>query len=501
MYALARNAALLAGAACLGCAHFPPEQDLLPYERVRQSDSDTGRSPAAVVPATYQEKPTGKAPEQAPPPRPAESRLPIPKPAASPGTPITLDDLEALADRVNPILVRDQAQIESQRGSAVQAGLWSNPRWDTNNPWVVAGRGSLMNVGFQQEVPVMGKKKLDESAANEATRQAEIAFAQDRAAVRASIRQQFYTVLVDQERVDVLTRMQELVRKSYETGVARQRAGDMGTADVALLLVDYQRAQAALRSAAAILDGDRTQLEAMVGAPGILTGPLSGQLRGEYPAFDERQLIDYVTRNHTQVLNALSVIRQNRILVRRAEVEPYPNPTVGPAYQFGLVPGNDQFWFNFTFNVPVWDLNQGNIRAAKANVGVASAAADATRLGLVQQAANLLSHYRAARAVVERFEGRGKSEPGIVANSEEAARIYQVMFANKTTDLSTLIQAQRTAMLANSDYIDALLNLWSNATQISGLLQQERFPVEPVPNRETRPEPAPATPRPPISPK
>jgi hypothetical protein len=94
----------------------------------------------------------------------------------------------------------------------------------------------------------------------------------------------------------------------------------------------------------------------------------------------------------------------------------------------------------------------------------------------VNQAANLLSQYLAALAIVERFEGKGKDEPGIVANANEAARLYQLMFANKTTDLATLLQAQRTAMQANSDYVDARQNLWNNATQLSGLMQLEKFP-------------------------
>src|SRR5262249_56112496 len=106
-------------------------------------------------------------------------------------------------------------------------------------------------------------------------------------------------------------------------------------------------AEAALRRATAILEGDRKQLEAIVGALDIIRGPLRGSLSGPYPEFDERELVAYVTRNHTQVESALSVIRQNRVLLRRAEVEPYPNPTLGPAYQIGVIPGNDEFWLNF----------------------------------------------------------------------------------------------------------------------------------------------------------
>jgi cobalt-zinc-cadmium efflux system outer membrane protein len=384
--------------------------------------------------------------------------------------PVTLSELEDLADRVNPTLRRDQAQLESARGQAVQAGLFPNPRWDTNNPWVINGRGTLLNAGFQQEIPVMGKKRLDKAAADEATRQAELTYYQNRAALHALIRQQFYVVLADQERVRVLTRLAEIARQSHEAAVLKRKAGDATEIDVRLLQVAAERAEGALRSATAILTGDRQQLEAIVGAPGVLHGALKGPLTGPYPEFDELELIAYVTRNHTQVAAALSVIQQNRVLLRRAEVEPFPNPTMGPAYQFGVVPGSDQFWLNFTFNIPVWDRNQGNIRAAKANLVAAAESADVTRLSLVNQAAILLSQFRAARAIVER------SESGVLASANEAVRLAQAGYDKGVVDRATLLQTQQAAAQANSDYVDALQNLWSNATQLSGLLQLERFP-------------------------
>ncbi|HEV3440184.1 MAG TPA: TolC family protein [Gemmata sp.] len=478
MTSLARKAILLVAPVSVGCAQIPAPpgySDAIPESRTLMTK---GGPLDTVRPASYQDQPPGqKGPTPLSPPRPFNpSQAPNANPAPTLDGPPTLANLEELADRVNPIIVRDRAQIESNRGQAAQAGIWSNPQFNSNNPEIINGRGTTLNAGFQLEIPVNGKKVLDQSAANEATRQAEIALATDRLVLHASIRQQYYTVLVDQERMDVLNKTLVLVQKSYDTGLARQKAGDLGTADILNFLVDLQRTQAALRSAAAILDGDKKQLEAIIGVPGLIREPLQGKLSGPYPQFDEAELIEYVTKHHTQIASALSVLRQNKILLRRAQVEPLPNPTLGPAYQFGLVPGSDQFWFNLTFNIPVWDLNQGSIRAAKANMAVAAANIDTTRLNLVNQAANLLSQYLAALAIVERFEGKGKDEPGIVANANEAARLYQLMFANKTTDLATLLQAQRTAMQANSDYVDARQNLWNNATQLSGLMQLEKFP-------------------------
>lgn len=385
--------------------------------------------------------------------------------------PLNLEYLEAIAAKVNPVIERDMARIDAAVGTAVQAGLMPNPRFDTNNPQVINGRNTLLNAGFQQEIPVAGKKRLDQASANENTRQAEINFEQDRFALLAAVRQQFFVVLADQRRVQVLTEMTNLVRQSYETALKRKQAGEGTQIDVVLLQVDLERTEAALRSALAILQGDRKQLEALIGVPGLICGDVIGRLTGPYPEFDECKLIEFVTTYHSQIRYGESVIEQTRVQQRRAEVEPIPNPTLGPAYQYGLVPGGDQFWFNITFNIPVWDQNQGNIRAAKANVVAAHGSLDVTRLNLVNQAANLLGQYRASRAVVERYES------GILTNTQEAIRLAREGYAKGgTVDLGTFLQTQRTAVQANIDYVDALQSLWSNATQLSGLLQLEHFP-------------------------
>ena len=107
----------------------------------------------------------------------------------------TLLELEAVADEIHPALQRDRARIESARGDALQAGLLPNPRFDSNNPQVFNGQNSLFNAGVMQEFVVKGKKRLDRAAATKVVQQTEFAYVQDRFALRAAIRQQFYVVL------------------------------------------------------------------------------------------------------------------------------------------------------------------------------------------------------------------------------------------------------------------------------------------------------------------
>src|SRR5262249_59821804 len=95
-------------------------------------------------------------------------------------------------------------------------------------------------------------------------------------ALRASRRVQFSLVRAAEEGGGVSPRRAEIPRQSYEAGAAKQKAGDATEIDVRLLLVAAQRADAALRSATAILEGDRKQLEAIVGALDIIRGRSGG---------------------------------------------------------------------------------------------------------------------------------------------------------------------------------------------------------------------------------
>jgi cobalt-zinc-cadmium efflux system outer membrane protein len=385
------------------------------------------------------------------------------------GEPLTLRRLEELADQYNPILPRDRAQIDAARGTATQAGMWNNPRFDTNNPQVFNGRTTLLNVGFQQEIPVMGKKRLDQAAGNEVARQQEFSLAQDRFNLFTSIRQQFYQVLADQRRIQVLTEMVQILRRSFETGQKKRKAGEASEADVLALRLDWQRAEANLLSTRALLDSDRKQLGDLVGIPGLVQGDVLGELSGDYPVFDEEQLKRFVTTQNTQILIAQAVIAQTKLQLRRAEVEPFPNPYLGPAYQYGLLPGAEQFWFNIQFDIPVLNRNQGGIRAARGNLKAAEGNLTTIQYNLLNQAHNLIGQYRAAREVVRKFES------DILPNARELLRLAQEGYGKGLTDLGTFLQFQRSLVQANSDYLDALLNLWTNAVQLAGLLQLEKF--------------------------
>lgn len=394
-----------------------------------------------------------------------DQALPPARPAA-----YTLGQLTRMADASNPILRRDLARVESARGARLQSGLYPNPRFDTNNPEVFAGKDTQLCVGFQQEIVVQGKLRLEQAAATRALQQAEWTWTQDRFDLFTAVRQQFYTVLAAQRRVELLTQLGNIVQRSLETGRKREKAGEANHTDVLLLTIDYQRVQVDLRNAQTLLSGTRRQLAAVVGVPDLVISEAVGNLADKLPDFDEGQLRNFVANEHAQVQISRLDIERNRTLLRRAEVEPYPNVTVGPAYNFGVVPGRDQFWFNVNLPLPTWDRNQGNIRSARADVNDAAASLNVLQNDLLRQASDALSRHRAAREQAEQFER------DILPNTHETMRLAQDGYAKGLFDFATYLQAQRTMVETTKDYVGALETAWGTAAELAGLLQLENFP-------------------------
>lgn len=415
-------------------------------------------------------------------PLPLES-VPVPQPV------ITLDQLEQLADVANPIITRDQALVESAKGSAVQAGLMPNPSFNSGNPLVFNGRNALPNFGFQQEIPVMGKLRLDKAAADQTTLQAQHTAWQNRSAMKTAIRQQYYSVLALQTRLLWYDRFIAAFSELYRVGrdaAAKDKAAN--NAEVQAILIDLQRVQAQRRALATRLNINRRGLAFVVGQQVLTIGIVAGTLDGPYPRFDENAILQHVAGRSSAVRIAELTVTQSRIQAERARISWVPNPTLGPGYQDGVdpLPGSNQFWFNLTFSIPVWHQNQGTVHAARANVTSAQESLRVTQNQLQAKALELLSTYETALAKV-----LGHDE--VILPTARRAVLDALETVKK--DLKTLpghAQVFRLWLQTENEFIDAQLELWNAAIELAGQLQIERFGVnpatEPIPRESAKSE-------------
>ena len=381
----------------------------------------------------------------------------------------SLESAIDLAQSVSPNLAKAAADVEAARGKAVQAGLYPNPIAQ-GGATQAAGNESQYYFGLSQEIVTKHKLKLSQAAATRETYQAELMFVRTRFELLTAVRQTFFATLAAQRKVEVLTRLVEITRKSADAAKQLLAAGETSRADLLLFEIELEKSEVALQNTQSQLAAARKQLAAAIGIRSMTIEQLTGNLKdspGE--SFDQLLMDAYVPYN-ADVQIAEQEIERSRLLLRRAQVEPFPNVTVYGGFQYQVVPIHDQGLFSASIPVPIWNRNQGNIASAHAHIIRATANVNQVQNQIAGRMAELIGRYQVADQQVKRFEER------ILPKAREGVTITQDAFAQGTFDSFRLLQSQRGFFDSNLGYITALEMRWLAAAELAGLAQLESFP-------------------------
>ena len=393
----------------------------------------------------------------------AQEQIPTPPPREAHA--LSLSGAEYLAITYNPRMQEARARLDQARGQAMQATLYPNPRFDPGNPQQFAGSSSLYNGGVSQQVVVAGKLKLDGAAAERAVEQANFALARARFDLLRDVRKQFVALLAARDRVITGRMLVGNASRSAHVSQGLYGRGLLAKTDVLLLEIEWHRAEASLRAVEATFAGASKQLAAVIGIPNLAVDDVQGTLRLPLPQLDQCiERHDALARNSQLEIARLEIARTN-ILLKRAEVEPIPNPTVQSGYQYALEPDHNQVMIGFYFDIPIWNQNQGNIRSAGANVTEAVAALNSTRNDLLRQMADAVARYRAATQVAIKYEEQ------ILPDAEQTLKLLQEGLSGGELDLFRVLQGQRAIAEARRELITAQQERLDAAIDIANLLQ------------------------------
>jgi cobalt-zinc-cadmium efflux system outer membrane protein len=135
--------------------------------------------------------------------------------------------------------------------------------------------------------------------------------------------------------------------------------------------------------------------------------------------------------------------------------------------------------------IPVWNRNQGNIRAARAEIGMAVQNVGRVENDLADRVATAFRTYAAARERAERYRRE------IVPRVEESARLALEAFRGAQFDYLRVLAAQRAVAEAKLELNRALNDAWRAAAELSGLLLEEVWPGPVAPPETSHPRPGP----------
>ncbi|HEX4146253.1 MAG TPA: TolC family protein [Pirellulales bacterium] len=385
---------------------------------------------------------------------------------------VTLDELVRLMMESNPQIREAANNVRVARGRAIQAGLYPNPQVQAASPQL-AGNQTQNNVQMSQDYVTRNKIGLDTNAALVAVRQAEAQLVRTRFDALTILRQRFYIGLAAQRRVEVLEKLVKIARDSRAISMKLLAAGQNARPDSIMLDIELDRAQVAWENAETYFETNKRQIAAAVGTPAVNLPRLSGELEAELPKYDLIAVQRGVISRNSLVQIARMEINRNEILLQRARVEPFPNINFQGGYQQqqpGAFAPQNQGLYQVTFNVPLWNRNQGNIRAAEANISVALAHVGTVENELASDAASAIGRFLASQQQVDRYEEQ------MLPKAREVLRLVQQQYAIGEAEFLRLLQAQRQRMEVELDYVNAQETRWTAAAEVAGLLQAVQFP-------------------------
>lgn len=434
----------------------PQPFDPMPVVAARPS----ARTPAsAVTPVAYQE----------PVEKNSASTGEAPVPVAGP---VQVDELVQLALGRNPRLGRATFNIDAAQGRYTQAGLYPNPTLGANFDELgdrtgPAGVNTIPQV--TQEIVTGRKLSLSQAVAAREVDQATLDLLRERYGVIGSVRSAFYDLYALERRIAVLDELVKLAGDAVKTSQSLLDAKQIARLDLIQLEVELARFRSQAEAARREVPGARKRLAAVVGDPRLAVGAAAGPFE-DVPKYDPDRVLDAVLATHPEVRIARVGVERAQAAIRRAEVEPIPNLTLTSGYVRQNQNRSNDWMVGVSAPIPVWNRNQGNIRAAKAELGVAIQDVGRVENELAERVATASRAYSAAITLADQYR------TDILPKAEETYKLSLDAFKGGQFEYLRVIQAQRAVAEARLEYNRALGEAWRAAADISALLLEEWWP-------------------------
>jgi cobalt-zinc-cadmium efflux system outer membrane protein len=400
--------------------------------------------------------------------------------------PLTLSELQQLALRTNPLIRQALRDIDIARGSALQAKHYPNP--------TIGYEGSTLGQGnsngqrspgqqggfFEQTIITMGKLTLAHEAAQRDVQIAEQRLKQAESDLQTQVRSRYFAVLSAKKNFESTKALAQLTDELYNVLLSQLIVGEVAAYEPMQIRVLAMQARGALVVAHNRYSTAWKQLAAALGTPAMPLTAVAGQIDMAVPQFEQDKVLAQVLSSHTDIISAQLGVEKTRLQSRLAEVQPFPDVTVHVAVQkdyttppFGTVAN-----VNVGVPFPLWNRNQGNIRAAEAQWRRAQDDNDRIRNDLTSRVAEAFERYDNNRALLKMYQTQ------ILPNQVQAFRAAVARHAavgDKSVSYNDLVTSQQTLSTLITSYQGALSDQWNAVVDISGLLQtKDLFQAQPV---------------------
>lgn len=380
---------------------------------------------------------------------------------------LTLSDALTKALQQNPTLQAAGQQAEAARGRQQQAGVLPNPEVgmlleDFSGDTGVSAGDATTTMELSQRLELGGKRSSRVAIARTDTGEAELAAQVRRLEVVRDTRIAFHTLQVAQERLRLAREAEALARQVHQAVQARIEAGKVSPIEGARTQVALNAAERRARLAERETAQARTRLSVLWGGepvPGDIVSltPLPATLT---PPPEDTSRSPELSRLSLEVERA-------RAGVRAARAGTVPDITLRIGTKREAVTEDQSLLAGVSLPLPLFNRNQGERRAAHAELNAAEATLAAEKLQVEAEITSQRQQLEAAHA-----EARALQE-GVLGTAEQAFAATREGYRAGKFGLLELLDAQRALIDTRNAYLDSLLSYFQSQAALDRLLGRD----------------------------
>ena len=381
---------------------------------------------------------------------------------------LTLADLEGRLLSQNPEYQQAEASVKMAEGRQTQAGLYPNPTIGATGEHVSrATRGGSVGGFVEQRIVMGGKLGIDKSLAGQEVERARAMREAWRLRLRGQLRMLFYDTLAAGERTRVRTKLAETAAETAKIARELQNIGRLDEPDIRLADVETQRAAVRLEQARQMETRAWAELAALLNTDGLAPRELDGVV-DDFPELSREVLWAQVRAQSPEVTMAVTEKARAQWALRQARAARVPDLQVRGGLrrngEYGDVPGGRPVGLDVGVEIPIFNRQQGNLRAARAGVERAQLEGARTERALQARFAAAWQRYESARVTVTRYRDSALGE------ARRAYETYVSNFRGMQGEYPKVLNAQRSYFELQDEYNDALREGWRAVAELESLL-------------------------------
>jgi outer membrane protein, heavy metal efflux system len=384
-------------------------------------------------------------------------------------TAMALADFEALGDANNPTLKQSSALVRRSQEQARQAGLYPNPTAGYQGEQIRGGSyGGGEQGGFiQQTIVLGGKLGLRRDIYEQQSKSNQIGVEEQTLRVHNDVQQAFYDALTGQAEVKLRRQLLRVALDAVETVHQLANVGQADAPDILQTEVESEQAKMDYEAAQREYLTAFHMLASRAGKVELPVSPLQGDLE-QLPDLNAEQITDRVVSDSPTVKRAEQEVAVAQARLKDARHEAVPNLELSAGEQYNgeqvgtnpVKPVGAQSFATAGIDIPLWNRNQGNFEAAKAELERAEEDVTRERLRLRQQAEPMAQSYLSARFQADRYKTQ------LIPRAARAYQLYLEKYQNMAQAYPQVLVSQRTLFQLQIGYLKALHDVWQSATSL-----------------------------------